>query len=61
MANFNRVTLIGNLTRGPQLKQLSNHTTVAEFGLASNRRFKSQSGEEREDVIALGHLPLYPH
>jgi single-strand DNA-binding protein len=52
MANFNRVTLIGNLTRDPQLKQLPNQqTTVCEFGLASNRRFKSQSGEDREDVL----------
>jgi single-strand DNA-binding protein len=51
MANFNRVTLIGNLTRDPQVKQLPNQSTVADFGLASNRRFKTQAGEDREEVL----------
>ena len=50
MASFNRVTLLGNLTRDPQLKQLVN-ATVAEFGMAVSRKFKSsQTGEEREEV-----------
>jgi single-strand DNA-binding protein len=47
--SFNRVTLIGNLTSDPQLKQLPN-TNVAEFGMAINRRWKSADGEEREEV-----------
>jgi single-strand DNA-binding protein len=50
MPSFNRVTLIGNLTRDPQVKHLPNNTVVAEFGLAMSRRFRTQSGEEREDV-----------
>jgi single-strand DNA-binding protein len=50
MPSFNRVTLLGNLTRDPQVKHLANNTTVAEFGLAMNRRFRTQSGEEREEV-----------
>jgi single-strand DNA-binding protein len=49
MPSFNRVTLMGNPTRDPQVKQLPN-TTVAEFGLAVNRRFKTQAGEDREEV-----------
>lgn len=49
MPSFNRVTLMGNLTRDPQVKQLPN-TTVAEFGLAMSRRFRSGDGEDREDV-----------
>ena len=50
MPSFNRVTLMGNLTRDPQLKHLPTNTTVAEFGLAMNRRFKTTSGEDREEV-----------
>ena len=50
MPSFNRVTLIGNLTRDPQVKYLPSQTPVAEFGLACNRKFKSQSGEDREEV-----------
>jgi single-strand DNA-binding protein len=50
MPSFNRVTLMGNLTRDPQLKQLPSNTTVAEFGLAMSRRFKTQAGEDREEV-----------
>jgi single-strand DNA-binding protein len=50
MANVNRVILIGNLTRDPQLKYLPSQTAVAEFGLAINRKYKSASGEAKEDV-----------
>ncbi len=50
MANVNRVILIGNLTRDPQLKYLPSQTAVAEFGLAMNRQFKTAAGEDREEV-----------
>jgi single-strand DNA-binding protein len=50
MPSFNRVTLIGNLTRDPQLKQLPSSTTVAEFGLATSRRYRTAGGEDREEV-----------
>ena len=50
MASVNKVILIGNLTRDPQLKTLASSTPVCEFGLASNRRYKGQGGEEREEV-----------
>jgi single-strand DNA-binding protein len=50
MASVNRVTLIGNLTRDPQLKYLPSQTAVAEFGMAMNRKFKSATGEDREEV-----------
>ena len=50
MASFNRVMLLGNLTRDPQLKFLPSQTQVCEFGLAMNRKFKLQSGEDREEV-----------
>src|SRR6478609_3002102 len=51
MASFNKVMLMGNLTRDPQLKYLPSQTAVAEFGLASNRKFKTANGEDREEVL----------
>src|ERR1035437_3276644 len=51
MANFNKVILMGNLTRDPQLKYLPSQMAVAEFGLAVNHKFKTKTGEDREDVL----------
>ena len=50
MANFNKVILLGNLTRDPQLKYLPSQTAVVEFGLAVNRKYKTQSGEQRDET-----------
>ena len=50
MASFNKVILMGNLTRDPQLKYLPSQTAVVEFGLACNRKFKTQAGEDKEEV-----------
>jgi len=50
MANFNKVILAGNLTRDPQLSYLPSNTPVCEFGLAINRKWKSQTGEMKEEV-----------
>jgi single-strand DNA-binding protein len=50
MASYNKVILIGNLTRDPQLSYLPSQTAVVEFGLAINRRFKKQDGSQGEEV-----------
>src|SRR3954464_12468689 len=50
MASFNKVILMGNLTRDPQLKYLPSQMAVVEFGLAMNRKFRTQAGEDREEV-----------
>lgn len=50
MANYNKVILAGNLTRDPELSYLPSGLPVCEFGMAINRRSKSQSGEQREFV-----------
>jgi single-strand DNA-binding protein len=50
MASYNKVLLMGNLTRDPQLKYLPSQTAVCEFGVACNRKYKLQSGEQREEV-----------
>ena len=51
MANFNKVLLIGNLTRDPELRYTPQGTAVASFGLASTRRWRSKAGEDREDTV----------
>src|SRR5438045_1351659 len=50
MASFNKVMLMGNLTRDPQLKYLPSQTAIAEFGVACNRMFRTAQGEDREEV-----------
>jgi len=50
MANFNKIFLMGNLTRDPQLSYLPSQTAVVDFGLAVNRRWTGKDGEKREDT-----------
>jgi single-strand DNA-binding protein len=50
MANFNRVILIGNLTRDPELRYTPNGAPVCNFDLAVNRSFTTQAGERRDEV-----------
>jgi len=49
MAGFNKIILMGNLTRDPEIRYAPNGTPVANFGLAVNRRYR-QGEEVREDV-----------
>jgi len=51
MANFNKVLLIGNLTRDPELRYTPGGTAVADFGMAVNRNWTSQGGEKREETL----------
>jgi len=48
--SFNKVLLLGNLTRDPELKHLPSEQAVANIGLAVNRRFKTREGESREET-----------
>jgi single-strand DNA-binding protein len=50
MASYNRVILMGNLTRDPELRYLPSNTPVVNFGMAMNRRYKNQQGEQQEEV-----------
>ncbi|MDA1044480.1 MAG: single-stranded DNA-binding protein [Verrucomicrobia bacterium] len=59
MSGYNRVIIMGNLTRDPELKQLPSGTSVADLGLALNETFKNQQGETVErpcfvDVVVWG-------
>jgi single-strand DNA-binding protein len=50
MANLNKVLLIGNLTRDPELRYIPSGTAVANFGLAMNRVYTTQDGERKEET-----------
>ena len=50
MAYLNKVFLIGNLTRDPELRVTPKGTSICQFGLAVNRKFKGEDGSEREEV-----------
>jgi len=50
MPSLNRVFLIGNLTRDPEIKYTPSGTSVVSFGLAVNRVFKAQTGEKKEET-----------
>lgn len=50
MANLNRVQLIGNLTRDPELRYTKDGTAVCDLSLAINRKYKNSSGAIMEEV-----------
>ena len=50
MASLNRVFLIGNLTRDPELRVTPKGTAIAQFGLAVNRKYKKEDGSDGEEV-----------
>ena len=51
MANFNKVILLGNLTRDPELRYLPSQMAVVDFGIAVNHKFRTAQGEDREEVM----------
>ncbi len=48
--SYNRVILLGNLTRNPELRDLSSGTAVADFGVAVNRHYTNSDGDARDEV-----------
>jgi single-strand DNA-binding protein len=50
MASYNRIVLVGNLTRDPQLSYTPSNTAVCKFGIATNRTWKDRDGNSREEV-----------
>lgn len=50
MASFNKVILMGNLTRDPELRVTPGGMSICKFGIAVNRRFTTKEGEAREEV-----------
>jgi len=50
MSSFNKVILIGNLTRDPELKSFQSGGSVCNFTLAVNREWKNQQGDKQKEV-----------
>lgn len=50
MASYNKVILVGNLTRDPEVKYTPKGTAITDIGLAVNRVYSSDTGEKREEV-----------
>src|SRR5213078_1643008 len=50
MASFNKVILLGNLTRDPEVRYTPKGTAVTELGMAVNRVYSTEGGEKREEV-----------
>jgi len=50
MASLNKVMLIGNCTRDPEIRYTPKGTAVVELGIAVNRRFTAENGEKREET-----------
>src|SRR6267378_4456314 len=50
MASFNKVILLGNLTRDPEVRYTPKGSAVADLGIAVNRQYTLENGEKREEV-----------
>src|SRR6185295_15250845 len=50
MASFNKVILVGNLTRDPEVRYTPKGSAVCDLGLAVNRQYTLDNGEKREEV-----------
>jgi single-strand DNA-binding protein len=59
MPDINSVMIAGNLTSDPSFRRTSNGTPVANFYIASNRRFKDNTGQWRESVCYVGVVAWY--
>lgn len=51
MASFNRIILIGNLTRDPELRYLPSGKGVCTIRLAASERYRTAAGEQKEEVL----------
>ena len=59
MPDVNNVLIAGNLTRDPACRRTTNGTSVTNFWIASNRRFKDNNGQWRENVCYVGVVAWY--
>jgi len=50
MSSYNRIILVGNLTRDPQLSYTPANMAVCKFGVATNHKYKDREGNAREEV-----------
>lgn len=51
---LNKVVIVGNLTKDPELRKTANGTPVSNFRIASSRRFRDGTGQSKEEVCYIG-------
>ena len=49
--NYQKLIIIGHLTKDPQLSYTPNQTAVVEFGIATNRNWTNEAGQKQEEVL----------
>ncbi|HVP36475.1 MAG TPA: single-stranded DNA-binding protein [Terriglobales bacterium] len=54
LPHLNRILIVGNLTRDPELRYTSTGVPVANFKIASNKKYKDDAGNSKEDVCFIG-------
>ena len=59
MPDINNIIIVGNLIKDPIIRQTTNGTPVANFTIASNRKFKDNFGQWKEDVCFVGIVAWY--
>ena len=59
MASFNKVILVGNLTRDPQVRYVASGTAVTEVGLAVNRQWTDRNSNERKEEVTFIDVTLW--
>lgn len=59
MASFNKVILVGNLTRDPQIKHTTGGTAVAEIGLAVSRQWNDKSSNTKKEETTFVDITLW--
>ena len=59
MPDINNILIAGNLTCDPSFRKTTNGTPVANFFIASNRKFKDNNGQWRENVCYIGVVAWY--
>ncbi len=59
MASFNKVILLGNLTRDPQVRYIQSGSAVAEIGLAVNRSWYDKQSNQRKEEVTFIDVTLW--
>jgi len=59
MPSFNKVFIMGNLTRDPELRHTAPGTAVCNFSIAISRKYKTRDGEAKEEVVFVNNITAW--
>ena len=59
MASLNKVFIMGNLTRDPEVRYVPSGTAVCNFSIAISRKYKTKEGESKEDVVFVNNITAW--